>query len=72
MKVRLNPLAARNDLTDRECVDILGGLIGSLCKQSDTATVQRAVKWWAEHTTGWTALTAYFASQAPPAAKQKK
>jgi len=53
----LDPRPARTDLTDRECARIIGGLLGSLLGiASDTDTVRRAVKWWAETDTAWQAL----------------
>jgi len=44
---------AREDLTDRECAKLLGGMIGGLVSMSDPASVQRAVKWWADNPDAW-------------------
>lgn len=45
---KLDPFAAREDMTDRECAKILGSLISGLTLMTpDIATVRRAVEWWA-------------------------
>lgn len=56
---RLTSLAARRDLTDRECAKILGGTIAGLCEMADIPTVQNAVKWWAEQSKAWDAIAKY-------------
>lgn len=52
----LSSLPARQDLTDRECSKIIGGLLGSLCSMASVETVRDAVKWWAEREDVWTAF----------------
>jgi len=51
--IRLNPEPAR-ELTLRECVKTLGGLIGGLSAGwTDPAVVRDAVRWWAENDEAW-------------------
>lgn len=52
-KVKLNPEPRRGDLTVREMVSILGGLIGSLCENATPADVRDAVTWWATTDAAW-------------------
>lgn len=65
--VKLNPQPPRRDLTDRECANILGGLIGSLCTMANPEQVKAAVKWWAETNAAWEMFRAT-ASYPPDAA----
>lgn len=51
--MKLNTQAARRDLTDRKCANIIGGLIGSLCTMANPEQVKAAVKWWAETNAAW-------------------
>ena len=68
MKAKLTPLAVRTDRTDRECVPLLGGLIGALCLEAEVENVRNAVKWWAENKTAWD----QFAQHKQPRAKGAK
>lgn len=36
-------------LTDRECANILGSIIGGLLQISNRANVQNAIDWWANN-----------------------
>lgn len=51
--MKLNPQAARTDLTDRECAKIIGGLLGTLVQLAEPETVRKAVHWWAENDRAW-------------------
>lgn len=46
---KLNPEAARQDLTVRECVKLLGCTIGGLCGMADKEAVAAAIHWWNEN-----------------------
>lgn len=48
MPAQLDPQAARDDLTDRECAKLLGATIGGLMLMAGENEVRRAVRWWAE------------------------
>ena len=50
---KLTPQPARTDLTDRECSNLLGAIIGGLCLMSNKRTVRDAVRWWAECDQAW-------------------
>jgi hypothetical protein len=50
---RLEPEPRRCDLTVREMVSILGGLIGSLCENAAPDKVREAVTWWAVTDAAW-------------------
>ena len=52
-KVKLEPEARRGDLTVREMVSILGGLIGSLCENAPPDRVRDAITWWATIDVVW-------------------
>ena len=52
----MDPRPARTDLTDRECIRLIGGLIGGLTQMADVDTVRAAVRWWAETDEAWVAL----------------
>jgi len=56
MTVKLNPEPRRVDLTVRELVSIIGGLIGGLCQNATTQNVRDAVQWWAEQDEIWLPL----------------
>jgi hypothetical protein len=55
---RLDARPARTDLTSRECVKLLGSLIGGLCEMADAATVRDAVRWLAMKDAFWQQLGA--------------
>lgn len=46
-------------LTDRECVKLIGATIGGLLTMANEATVRRAVQWWMEHDAAWHVLTGF-------------
>jgi hypothetical protein len=50
---RLEPEPRRGDLTVREMVSILGGLVGSLCENAPPTKVREAVTWWAVTDAAW-------------------
>lgn len=52
-KKPLDTRPRRNDLTDRECASILGGVIGTLAGMADREAVRNAVRWWAETDQAW-------------------
>ena len=52
----LDTRPSRTDLTDRECANILGGLIGSLCNMADRDKVRAALRWWAETDRLWSLM----------------
>lgn len=56
MQIKLDSRAARNDLTDRECTKLIGGLIGSLALMTDLAALRRAVRFWAEEDQLWSKM----------------
>lgn len=43
----------RNDLTDRECAKLLGGMIGGIVTMSSPEVVRAAMRWWAETDAAW-------------------
>lgn len=53
---KLNPNAAREDLTDRELARLLGGLIGSMIQLADIHDVRNAVRWWADCDQAWVGM----------------
>lgn len=54
---KLDTRPRRQDLTDRECTSLLGGLLGALCENADPKTVRAAVRWWAQNDAAWDALS---------------
>lgn len=48
MPAKLDPHAARTDLTDRECAKLIGGTVGVLMQMAGDNEVRRALRWWAE------------------------
>lgn len=50
---KLSPMESRTDLTDRELVKIIGGLLGSLALMTDLETLRSAVRWWADGDENW-------------------
>jgi hypothetical protein len=55
--IQLDGRESRTDLTDRELVRIIGGLLGSLAGvASDVETLRRAVRWWAETDDVWSKM----------------
>ena len=44
---KLDSRESRNDLTDRECVKLIGGLVGALLQSAPPVFVARALRWWA-------------------------
>lgn len=55
---KLHPNEARTDLTNREIVKLLGGMIGALVQMSDTQAVHEAVTWWAMTPQAWVMMRA--------------
>lgn len=53
-KVKLSIEPSRMySLTDRECANVLGCLIGGLATMNDPTVVRRAVRWWADSDEAW-------------------
>lgn len=50
---RLEPEPRRGDLTVREMVSIIGGLVGSLCENAPPEKVRDAIIWWATTEQAW-------------------
>ena len=66
MKATLTSVPVRKDLTDRECVLVLGGAIGALCLMSHPTNVRNAVKFWAGNSNDWDTLLNRFWPEKPP------
>lgn len=56
MKYPLSQAPRRQDLTDRECASLIGGLLGSMVQNADIESVRNAVRWWAETDEAWEGL----------------
>jgi len=52
----LDPKPPREDLTDRECVKLIGACLGGLVQMANIDDVRRAVRWWFETDEAWTYL----------------
>ena len=53
MKKPLCTAECGQNLTDRECCKILGGLIGGLATVANLDDVRNAVRWWADTDEAW-------------------
>ena len=53
---KLSAFEVRTDLTDRELVKIIGGLLGSLGLMADLSDLRNAVRWWAASDDAWAML----------------
>ncbi len=53
---KLDPKPVRCDLTNTECVKLIGGLLSSLCEQTSIETVKEAIDWWSQAKSPWQAF----------------
>jgi hypothetical protein len=60
---KLEPEPRRGDLSVREMVSIIGGLIGSLCENAPPAKVRDAVIWWAATDAVWASFDGQISSK---------
>ncbi len=51
--LKLSPIPARTDLTDRECTRLIGGILETFAGMTDLTTLRRAIQWWAESDDAW-------------------
>ena len=43
-------------LTELQCRQIIGGLLGALCSLADPDTIRQAIAWWHQSKDGWQIL----------------